>query len=250
MMEGMKSTELADFTHFWDHVDRAEQDIRENRYAPTPANRGDPWEEKDEEFFRAYQKVKRHLAKYRRRRPFYPPVGLMLRSGMYEAETAHEALMSFLIKPAEYESASVLRSPEYLAIKNEAQDELKDRQAALERSTDRTKRKRTKAATREKELGTLYKVILDHMLSVIREDHPKPLKWNEIRDRLPQDPEPWSQAKISRTLAELLDAPAAKGMTAYRRLFTDRDRMRGFMKPDLDGRQDVDGVVTDEQPDD
>ncbi|MFN4259508.1 MAG: hypothetical protein ACK4RK_09415, partial [Gemmataceae bacterium] len=173
----MKTTEIQAFERFWDYVRRAEQAIRENRRIPTPANWGDPLEEQDEEFLQAYGKIKPHLAKFRRKRLFLSPSGLLLRSGNYSAETAHEALVLFLIKPTEYESADVLNSQEYLSIKVEAQAELKARQESLEKSSATARKMAGQEAREEQDRGTLLRVILDHMLKAAREDRPEPLIW-------------------------------------------------------------------------
>jgi PHD/YefM family antitoxin component YafN of YafNO toxin-antitoxin module len=246
----MKSTELEAFERFWDHVSRAEQEIRENPCSLSPANRGDPLEKTDEEFLQAYKKIKPHLAKFRRKRLFFPPTGLMLRSGPYHAETAHEALMLFLIKPNEYESAYVLSSQEYLSIKEEAQAELKNRQEALEKSAAKLRKTADQMAREERDRGTLLRVILDHMLKSSREDHPKPLIWKELQDRLPKDPDPWCQSRITRTMAKLLDAPRTKGMTTYRELFRNPELKRGFIIKNLEGQRGVDVEVEDSLPDD
>jgi hypothetical protein len=241
----MNSTELAAFERFWDLVRRAEQDIRENPRLPTPGNWGDPLDEKDHEFLQSYKKIKPYLAKFRRKRLFLPPANLMLRSGAYSAETAHEALMFFLHHPTDYEYTEVLNSPEYLSIKVEAQAELKDRQESLDRSAARSMKSTSEKAEIEHDVGTLYQVIRDHMIIAIREEHPKPLNWKELRDRLPQDPKAWSQPKISRTMAKLLDAPRANGMRAYQKLFRSREGLKGIISRDAAGNRNVDASVED-----
>jgi len=246
----MKASEREAFEEFWNHVRRTEQDIRENPYAPSPANYGDPLDEKDEEFLESYRKIKPYLSKFRRKRLFFAPTGLLLRSGSYSAETAHEALMQFLLHPTDYETATVLNSKEYLAIKEEAQDELKKRQESLDRVSAKVRKTEEQKAREERDRGTLLRVILDHMVKAEREDHPKPLIWKELQVRLPQDPEPWSQSRISRTMASLLDAPGAKGMNAYRELFRNPERRRGFIIKNLQGQRDVDAAVEDSPPDD
>jgi len=246
---GMKTEERDAFDLFWEHVRLAEQDVRENAHRghPPPSVYGDPW---DKEFEEAYNGIRKYLRKFRKKRIFCPPPGVPMRPAPFTAETAHQALMYFLNKPDElYGSAKALDFPEYLKIKTEAQAELQGRQGTIEQSEAKSKSKRDKRSKHEKDLKILFDVLVGHVLSVVHEEHPKPLTWREIQDRLPQNPQPWSQAKISRVMTELFDAPG-EAAEEYKRFFRSRERRRGFSTLDPERRRTVDAPVYDQPKDD
>ena len=103
-------------------------------------------------------------------------------------------------------------------------------------------------AEEERERAILLRVVLDHMLHTIRDAHPKPLIWKELQARLPQEPRQWDQTKISRTMADLLGAPNANGMTAYKELFGDSKLRAGFLTRNIAGDLTPDRAVTQPPP--
>lgn len=221
------------FEEYLGHVSRARSEILQNRYPVLPSNYGDPLDEDDENFLKCYEKLRKFLKKYwRKDRFFFSPPGQLLRSECFKAETAHEALMFFLIKPREYHDPEILISPEYIYLASEVQKELRDRQLDIEIGL-REKKQLFKNQKEQIELGMLHRVVNNSIEK--KEINSKPLTWHEIADQLPQNP-PWSQSKISRMLAKLLNASNSKGMTAYVNLFMKSEPPKGYIRKNSEGK--------------
>lgn len=108
----MTQEETRAFTAFWDHVRRAEADVRQNWYRghPTPDAIGNPW---DEEFAKAYEAIHPALEPFVQTRMVIVPPDIPLLNP-YSADIWHQALMFFLNPPHQiYGSEKAFRSPEY-----------------------------------------------------------------------------------------------------------------------------------------
>jgi hypothetical protein len=118
----MTDDEREAFERFWQLIQLNEEFVLQHANAPCP----DASERWDEELEAAYERIKPVLQPLARNRFFSAPPGLVARAGPFVAETSHQALM-FLLNPPEalFGHICALSSPEYLAIRKEAQEELR-----------------------------------------------------------------------------------------------------------------------------
>ncbi|NLX97851.1 MAG: hypothetical protein GXY83_16935 [Rhodopirellula sp.] len=239
-----KTIELVDvFEVFWDHIRRAEQDVRRNghlgRLPPDCSN--DPW---DADFAAAYEAVKRYLRKFRRDRFFPVPAGLAFRSGPIQAESAHQALMYFLNKPDElHGEVGVLDSTEYVAIKAEAIKELELRDKA------RRPRLKTDAPVSSQDarmlasLTMLQAFVMEHHFPAGGNVVCEPLTLKQIVAKFG-----WSQSTATRRMKKLFprkEKGDPEGMAAYNKLFAGEAPTRGYLQAFKDGTLDVEAIWRD-----
>lgn len=222
----MTSEETRAFTAFWDHVRRAEEDVRQNWYRghPTPDVIGDPW---DDEFAKAYDAIHPVLEPFVRTRMVVVPPDIPLLNP-YSAETWHQALMFFLNPPHQiYGSAKAFRSPEYQRIKSGALRELRildslndylDEKMLKAEAPGTTKPTRDERIKRE--LKRLRFAIFEHHFANDEGPVREPLTIQQIMELLPDLH--WSQPTASRRMAMLFKG----GMRAYERWCGD-PKLRG-----------------------
>jgi hypothetical protein len=219
------------FDVFWDYVRQAEEDIETHRGGRLPPIcHGDPW---NDDFAYAYDAIQRYLGKFRCRRFFVVPVGLPFRGRPIQAETAHQALMYFLNPSRElYGDAQALSSPEYLAIKKEALEELAHRNKSRK---PRWKRKETPCSVSSRilgELATLRGYIFGHHFPPGGGFNGKTLTGEEIAKAFN-----WSQTTASRRMQVLLKRD--DGMAAYNAIFDIEMPPEGYRRRLEDGTIDV-----------
>ena len=118
----MTDEERHAFEQFWRLVQLNEEYVLQYANAPCP-DAGERW---DEELATAYERIKPILQPLAKNRFFSGPPGLIGQTGPFMAETAHQALM-FLLNPPEvlFWHIEVLSGPEYLEIRKEAEEELR-----------------------------------------------------------------------------------------------------------------------------
>lgn len=219
-----KQTAFLDvFDTFWEHVQRVEQDVRENgqRGPLPPICWGDPW---DEEFAAAYEEIRPYLRRFKRDRFFPVPAGLPFRPRPIRAETAHQAIMIFLNKPDElYGGVKSLDSLEYRTIKEEAEDELRQRDESR-RAPRRTKGlKCSISAKNRNELIELRGYLREYHFPPNGNHVLKPLTLRELRAEFG-----WSQSTATRRMQDLFHCSAA--MTAYARMFHRETTKTGYIR--------------------
>jgi hypothetical protein len=231
---------LDSFDNFWAFVSKAEHDIRQNGHLGRmpPDSHDDPV---DDAFAAAYETIQPHLKKFRRERYFTIPVGLALASRPFSAETAHQALMFFLDPPKDlYGEKGVLDSPEYLAIKESAMQELQKRDEA--RISVASKKRPSMSARMASELIELRAFLFDHHFPEGCRDRTTTLTSKEIQAHLG-----WNQSKVSKTMSKLFKSN--KSMSHYGAVFGTHTSDAGF-KPRLeDSVLSVEAIWHDRRPD-
>jgi hypothetical protein len=245
-----KKTPFLDvFDTFWDHVQRAEQDVWENghRGPLPPICSGDPW---DEEFAAAYEEIQPYLRRFKRDRFFPVPAGLPFRPRPIRAETAHQAIMFFLNKPDElYGDIKALDSPEYLAIKEEAKEELKQRDKSR-RVPRRTKDLKCSISAKiRSELIELRGYLWEYHFPLNGDHVLKPLTIRELKAEFG-----WSQSTVTRRMQDFFHCNAA--MAAYARLFHRETTKAGYIRRFEDRTLSIEAIMNgnlsrsdDEYPD-
>ncbi len=228
---------------FWNKVQKAEQDIRENGHVGRlpPICFGDPW---DAEFAQAYDAVRPHLSKFRKERYYRVPSGLAFRPSPLKAETAHQALMFFLNRPDElYGEKGVLDSPEYKAIKEAAMLELQQRDEI--RISKNRRPSSSSSAKQRSSIIELRAFLIDHHFPKGRPFQKETLPCEAIEQEFG-----WSQGTVSKKMTTLFKL--AGGMTAYTALFEDKETStpKGFRKLFDDSTLDVDSLWIDRRSDD
>jgi hypothetical protein len=230
---------LDSFDNFWAFVSKAEHDIRQNGHLGRmpPDSHDDPV---DDAFAAAYETIRPHLKKFRRERYFTIPVGLALASRPFSAETAHQALMFFLDPPKDlYGEKGVLDSPEYLAIKESAMQELQKRdEARISVAAEKTPSLSAKMAS---ELIELRAFVFDHHLPKGGRVQTTTLKSTEIEERFG-----WSQSTVSRKMGKLFKSN--HGMSVYGAVFgthTPDDVVHNRLE---DSTLSVDAIWIDRRP--
>ncbi len=239
----MKPDELQAFEAFWDFVRRAELDVRENNHRghPPPDVASDPW---DQDFADAYTAIRRFLAKFRRKRAFFPPPGVPLRPTPFEAETAHEALMFFLNKPDElYGSAKALASKEYLDLKGEAMEERRLRQAFKEGLAKNRVRAAVIKKKTQADLLVFISFLAKHHFPARGEPVCEPLTQEDIMKALD-----WPQARVSRCFRRWFKSN--RGMSTYRRHCRTGEIKRGFLKKYEDGDLKIEAYLASDDGND
>lgn len=225
----VKDVEFSEaFEKFWMYVERAERQVRENEHRGRlpPICQGDPW---DEGFAAAYERLVPYLRKFRKER-FYPvQSGLAFRAAPIAAQTAHQALMFFLNPPDElFGETGVLDASEYSVIKAAAIAELQDRDTMRMNRNDRRKKlvSRRRQGVNEGEFSDAAFCLLAFLMR----QHGcnadvasfEAVEQSEIADVLRGEDAPWYQSKVSRAMAELMQAidsrDQRKAMVRYRRL--------------------------------
>ncbi len=198
------------FDKFWNFVAKAEQDIQQNGHLGRmpPDSHDDPW---DDEFAAAYDVVEPQLQKFRETRFFKVPAGLAFVPGPFTAETAHQALMFFLNPSTQlYGELGVLDTPEYLAIKESAMQELQNRDEA--RISVVSEKRPSLSARMASELIELRAFIFDHHLPKGGRVQTTTLTSKEIESHFG-----WSQSKVSKKMSKLFKSN--RGMSAYGAVF-------------------------------
>ncbi len=239
------ATKQADFIHAWDtywnHVERAERDIRENghRGRLPPICYGDPW---DEEFAAAYEAVRPFLRKFLKIRYYPVPVGLAFCMTPIKAETALQALMFFLNPAAElYGEAGVLDSAEFKAIKAAALLEFQrrdDARVAKTRISACTRKAKTKS-----QLVELRGVIFDHHFPKGEPFRKETLESKEIEALFG-----WSQSTVNKKMKLLFKGQ--NGMTAYAAVFDSHATTKGYNDRLEDQTLRVEAIWEDRRPED
>jgi hypothetical protein len=201
----MTPQETQAFTAFWDHIRRAEEDVRQNWYRghPTPDAIGDPW---DDDFAVAYDAVHLALGPFVRTRMVIVPHDIPLVNA-YSADTWHQALMFFLNPPHHiYGSEKAFKSPEYLRIKDGALRELRILESLDEYLDDKvlqadapSKPKLGKSERIQEELRKLRMAIFGYHFPIGKPAVLTPLTVQQIVDLLPELG--WLQPTASRRLA-------------------------------------------------
>lgn len=244
----MNPEEVRQFDAFWEHVRKAEMDIAVNGHkgCPPPDQLGDDW---DEAFAAAYQAVRKFLRRLRKERLYIPPPGMPWRPKPYAADTAHQALMEFLNPPQEaYGHPGVLDTPEYLAIKAAAVEELRLRKDSRDQAEAEHVRVSPQSRTKAK-LTMLLAVLTRHHFPSDQGEVTAPLLWHEIKKIIEQTTgKGWSQATISRYIRLLYKKG---GMREYTQLCLSKAVVRkdGFLKKYEDGSISVDALVDDADDD-
>ncbi len=215
----MTPEETTAFIAFWDHVRRAEEDVRKNWYRghPTPDVIGDPW---DQDFANAYDAIHPSLQPFVWTRMVLVPPGIPLLNP-YSAENWHQALMFFLNPPHQiYGSETAFKSPEYQRIKSGALRELSLLESTNEYVDEKilkadapkgAKGTKSRSERIQQEIRRLRLAIFEYHFPHGKDPVREPLTIEQILDLLPDLR--WSQPTASRRMAALFKG----GMSTYER---------------------------------